>query len=150
MKYINHSIAQMIAVLLILQTGVACALPPGGHLNLCIGSDGHFDIGIAECSTDLVQPPGDLEADTKSSGHHGDCLDIVFGCADLGNKVLRSAAIQYAKTTFRENHISPGDQIAAGQIDSLSANRFRQAAVFDGSAQLSTDPSQKSTTVLIF
>lgn len=74
----------LVTILLILQVSTAYALPAGLHLNLCFGSDGHFDISPDLC--DENPPTSQLPQSGTvilSETPHGDCLDIEIGCASL-------------------------------------------------------------------
>ncbi|MDR9501592.1 MAG: hypothetical protein RI601_07330 [Desulfurivibrionaceae bacterium] len=74
-------------LLIVLMMSVFFALPPGVHLELCVGSDGHVDVAPDACRDQAAA--GHHCPDTRLSGpdHHGDCLDIALACGLLGEVI---------------------------------------------------------------
>lgn len=77
-------------LLLVLLMSVFFALPPGVHLELCVGSDGHVDVAPDACRDQAAAT--DHSPDTLLTGpdHHGDCLDIALACGLLGEVISPS------------------------------------------------------------
>jgi hypothetical protein len=100
MKTGKNIFSTLLTLLLILQMGTAFALPPGSHLELCFGPDGHFDISPDTCRNHLILPQ--QQAVSQSSGiHHGDCIDLAIGCGPDDHAVLSNAGSGIGKTTIR-------------------------------------------------
>ncbi|MBT8341097.1 MAG: hypothetical protein HKP58_12155 [Desulfatitalea sp.] len=147
MRYFNFIIRQLFIIFFVLQTGVAFALPSGQHLNLCFGWDGHIDMGVDHCLTNVTQS----SKDTASDDHHGDgdCVDIVIGCETIEKAVLLSAPVRCPTATFQNKPIFSMDKSILSRIGNLSSNPIRCAAVFDEGAYPVTYLSQKMMIVLI-
>lgn len=80
MKTWRNFFSPLIALLLILQMSTAFASPPGAHLELCFGTNGHFDVSPDFCDTHFNPPQQQRDAAVSDPLHHGDCLDLVIGC----------------------------------------------------------------------
>ena len=95
----------LLTILLILQVSAAHALPAGIHLNLCFGSDGHFDISPDLCTVSPLTPPFP-QSDTGifSEAPHGDCLDVEIGCVSSDEQHPPIAKVCPAKTKAQRNN----------------------------------------------
>ncbi|MEW6428897.1 MAG: hypothetical protein AB1568_12780 [Thermodesulfobacteriota bacterium] len=69
----------LLTVLLLLQMAAINAVPPGVHLNLCFGTDGHFDLSREICTGSAATPCSRPESSLITE-HHDDCLDLAAGC----------------------------------------------------------------------
>ncbi|MEW6520086.1 MAG: hypothetical protein AB1461_11790 [Thermodesulfobacteriota bacterium] len=104
MKTWRNIFSPLLALLLIVQMSTAFAAPPGAHLALCFGFDGHFDVAQDFCDTSVTLPQ--QQQDDLSAGlHHGDCLDLVIGCGSYDQAVPHSASL--CKTKVRQESARP-------------------------------------------
>ncbi|MDA3786131.1 MAG: hypothetical protein PF568_04495 [Deltaproteobacteria bacterium] len=67
-------------LLLVLMMSVFFALPPGVHLELCVGSDGHVDVAPDACRDQAAAGHHCPDTRLSDSSHHGDCFDIALAC----------------------------------------------------------------------
>ena len=54
------------------------SLPVEAHLNICIGDDGHFEIGAVTCQPDQIYSQSMSSA--LIDDHHNDCIDYEPSC----------------------------------------------------------------------
>lgn len=84
----------LIAFLLVLQVGTVQALPSDGHLNLCLGYDGHFEISADACHALSDLPSRPAHPFLADDEHHGECLDLPLGCSVSAGLLPSSANLQ--------------------------------------------------------
>ena len=103
-KYIKKTLKLLLALVLLIQVSTVYALPAGVHLNLCIGTDGHFDFSTDLCAeTFLFQQDQPLSSILISDGHHGDCLDVEVNHAPEDKLFSSPEDIRLAKTNIINN-----------------------------------------------
>lgn len=81
MKRLIGIFRPLVAILLIFQVSAVYALPSSlEHINLCFGSDGHFDISTDLCADNsLALPLSPWDTAVFSNEDHIECLDIEIG-----------------------------------------------------------------------
>ena len=70
----------LIEIVIIFSISIFFSLPPGVHLELCFGFDGHVDATPGSCIADRAGQLRQQVGSTDEHHHHGNCLDIVIGC----------------------------------------------------------------------
>lgn len=99
----------MPGMLLIALMSAIFMFPPGVHLELCFGGDGHFDMAMDACLSDAV--PQQHAAVERVRHHHDDCLDIVIGCGPSTQllRLLEDNDIPTAKS--QRERLQPPDSL---------------------------------------
>lgn len=86
-----HSLHRGLVFLLVGLLSLAAAVPAGAHLEICIGNDGHWEIGATGCGEN-ERPEFSFLA--PAGGHHTDCSDSRSGCG--GNSECRTEQLRRA------------------------------------------------------
>lgn len=74
----SKTLLKRAGLLLVLMMSVFFALPPGVHLQLCVGSDGHVDVAPDACLDQAAAAHHCPDTLLSGPDHHGDCLDIAL------------------------------------------------------------------------
>ena len=123
MGYWKDILRPLLTILLVMQVSLAFALPAGIHLNLCIGFNGHVEIGPDDCAGSLEQQRRAPEPVFDFDDHHDECVDVAIGCPSA-DKVVRSRdTASFAKEKGNHNNFSA----VAGHFNSALS---RDAAPF--------------------
>jgi hypothetical protein len=77
---VRHKTRIKFTILFILLVGMAFVVPPGMHLEFCVGESGHFDVSLDSCR-DVPAEQGLVQCgSTIGQIHHGECLDYAVAC----------------------------------------------------------------------
>lgn len=110
MKRLKNIFRPLVAILLIFQVSAAYALPSSlEHINLCFGSDGHFDIKLNLCADNsLALPLSPLDTSVFSNEDHiEECLDVEIA-HDLSDVLLTTITkISQSKVKTKSISSSP-------------------------------------------
>jgi hypothetical protein len=76
------TLKRLFALLLLLQIGLSHAIPPGVHLQVCIGNDIRLDLSPDSC-TASESPQTLTHGSSPEDDHHRDCIDFEIRCTQL-------------------------------------------------------------------
>jgi len=124
MKIWRNIFSPLIALLLILLMSTAFASPPGSHLELCFGFDGHLDVSPDFCNTHFNSQK-QQDASLTAGLHHVDCLDLAIGCGSYNQTGPPGGNARICKTKVQQESSLPAEFPAGAFSRNLPQAQFQ-------------------------